>query len=177
MHGIFSGNKELVIHAISIHVLQWNLLLVKCFICPNIVQSFPTKVLIVVLLDFMSFWIETIQYKWTPLQLCLMWLIWHRLVPLRLEMEELLVSCLLCFLANAIGSFFGSKSGKLGKVWSWSSLQGTYLGGAEQCAATPETFEVVQVSRACSSVRFSKVVKQWEELDCWAAPAATRVSG
>jgi hypothetical protein len=77
-------------------------------------------------------------------------------------MKELLVSCLLCFLANAIGSFFGSKSGKLGKVWLWSSLQGTYLGGAEQCAATPETFEVVQVSRACGSVRFSKVVKQLE---------------
>ncbi|CAK9859931.1 unnamed protein product [Sphagnum jensenii] len=85
-----------------------------------------------------------------------------QLVPLQLEMKELLVSCLLCFLANAIGSFFGSKSGKLGNVWLWSSLQGTYLGGAEKCAATPETFEVVQVSRACGSVRFSKVVKQLE---------------
>ncbi|CAM6017717.1 unnamed protein product [Sphagnum balticum] len=82
-----------------------------------------------------------------------------------------------CFSASACRSFFGSKSGKLGKVWLWSSLQGTYLGGAGQCAATPETFEVVQVSRACSSVRFSKVVKQLEELDCWAAPAANRASG
>ncbi len=96
---------------------------------------------------------------------------------MRLEMEELLVSCLLCFVANAIGSFSGSKSGELGKAWLWSSLQGTYLGGAEQCAATPETSEVVQVSTACGSLRFNKVVKQLEELDCWAAPAAIEPVG
>lgn len=102
-----------------------------------------------------------------------------RLVPLRLEVEEQVVSCLLHFMENAMGSFAGGKMDKLEpNVSSWSFLRWNYLNGAEQFASTPLTFEVVQVSTIQNKgIRFSKVVKRLEEFQCWAAAAAVEAVG
>ncbi|KAG0604647.1 hypothetical protein M758_10G186100 [Ceratodon purpureus] len=103
-----------------------------------------------------------------------------RLVPIRLEVEEQVVSSLLSFMDKAMESFPGIKMDKLGssKVPAWSLLRWNRFNGQDQFAGRPWKFEVVQVSTIQSGdVRFRKVVKRLEEYQCWAAAAAVEPVG
>lgn len=108
-------------------------------------------------------------------------LIFSRLVPLRLEVEEQVVSCLLRFMDKATESFSaGMKVDKLGpsKVPFWSFLRWNHINRSEQYAATALTFEVVQLSATQSrGIRYSKVVRRLEGYQCWAAAAAVEFVG
>lgn len=108
-------------------------------------------------------------------------LIFFRLVPLRLEVEEQVVSCLLRFMDKATESFSaGMKVDKLGpsKVPFWSFLRWNHINRSEQYASTALTFEVVQLSATQSrGIRFSKVVRRLEGYQCWAAAAAVESVG
>lgn len=124
------------------------------------------------------------KYLWWPLTLqisVLMSLIFFRLVPLRLEVEEQVVSCLLRFMDKATESFSaGMKVDKLGpsKVPFWSFLRWNHINRSEQYASTALTFEVVQLSATQSrGIRFSKVVRRLEGYQCWAAAAAVESVG
>lgn len=98
-----------------------------------------------------------------------------RLVPMRLEVEEQVVSSLLSFMDKSIESFSGIKMDKAGssKLPAWSLLRWNRSNGQEQFAGRSWGFEVVQVSTTQNKVvKFSKVVKQLEEYRCWAAGVA-----
>jgi len=102
------------------------------------------------------------------------------LVPMRLEVEEQVVSSLLGFMDKAMGSFPGTKMDKVGssKVPAWSLLRWNRFNGQDQFAGRPWKFEVVQVSTTQSrDVRFRKVVKRLEEYQCWASIGAVEPVG
>uniref|UniRef100_A0A7I4B673 Uncharacterized protein n=1 Tax=Physcomitrium patens TaxID=3218 RepID=A0A7I4B673_PHYPA len=103
-----------------------------------------------------------------------------RLVPMRLEVEEQVVSSLLSFVDKAIESFSGIKMDKAGssKLPAWSLLRWNRFNGQEQFTGRPWRFEVVQVpTNQNKVVKFSKVVKQLEEYRCWAATVAVEPIG
>jgi hypothetical protein len=102
------------------------------------------------------------------------------IVPMRLEVEEQVVSSLLGFMDKAMEIFPGIKMDKVvsSKVPAWSLLRWNRFNGQDQFAGRPWKVEVVQVSTIQSrDVWFMKVVKRLEEYQCWASVAAVEPVG
>ncbi|CAM6098991.1 unnamed protein product [Calypogeia fissa] len=98
-----------------------------------------------------------------------------RLEPLRLELEERVVSCLLHLLETMSWSAFSTDSHIFVAFTSepWSVLHGSQLYGSSRqpFATTPRKYDMVHIP-ASNIMRFTKLVKRLDAYRCWASAVA-----